>query len=71
MVDISTLSMYQVPPDTGSVTQALAGRAADCGADARSVDIDGSTTDDIIIAEVDVDGNTLLVRLAPTFTGVV
>ena len=71
MVDISTLSMYQAPPDTGSVTQAIAGRSADCGADARSVDINGSTTDDIIIAEADVDGNTVLVRLAPTFTGVV
>ena len=71
MVDISPLSMYEVPPDAGSVTQALAGRTADCGADARSVDIDASATDDIVIAEVDVDANTMLIRLNPTFTGVV
>lgn len=70
MVDISTLSVYRAPPDTGSVTQAIAGNSADCGADARSVDIDGSTTNDIIILEADVTGNTVLVRLAPTYTGV-
>ena len=70
MVDISPLSVYRAPPDTGSVTQAIAGRSADVGADARSVDINGSTTDDIIILEADVTGNTVLVRLNPTFTGV-
>lgn len=71
MVDISPQSVYRVGPAAGSVTQALAGRAADVGADARSVDIAASATDDIIILEADVTGNTLLVRLAPTFTGVV
>jgi len=71
MVDISPLSIYEVPPDAGSVTQALAGASADCGANARSVSITASSTDDIIILEALVAENLILVRLAPTFTGVV
>ncbi len=69
-VDISRQSVYEVGPDAGSVTVALNMKSADVGADARSVDIDGSTTDDIEIIEADTVNNKILVRLNQSLTGV-
>ncbi len=71
MVDVSADSVYEVAPDAGSVTQALAGKTMDVGADARSVDINGSTTDDVYCLEADVSGNKLYVQIRNTsYTGV-
>ncbi len=70
MVDVSEDSVYEVPPDTGTVTQALAGNSADCGANARSVNIDASSTDDIEIIEVDTTNNKIYVSLRRSLTGV-
>ena len=71
MADFSTESVYEVPPDTGSITQAIAGNTCDCGADARSINIDASSTDDILILEVDVNENIAYVRLlSNSLTGV-
>ena len=71
MVDVSRHSTYEVKPDAGTVTQALVGKSMDVGADAKTVDIDGSTTDDLVCRKVDTTNNTLHVQLAaPSFTGV-
>lgn len=68
-VDISEWSVYEYPPDTGSVTVGLAGLTCDLGG-ARSIDIDASADDNIKIVSVDTAKNTVLVRhLYPT-TGV-
>lgn len=68
-VDISEWSVYEYPPDAGSVTAALIGLTCDLGG-ARSIDIDASADDNIKIVNVDTAANTVLVRhLYPT-TGV-
>lgn len=68
-VDISEWSVYEYPPDTGTVTVGLAGLTCDLGG-ARSIDIDASADDNIKIVSVDTSANTVLVRhLYPT-TGV-
>jgi hypothetical protein len=71
LIDISESSVYLVAPDAGSVTAALAMSTADVGANGLSVDINGSTTDDIEILTVDVAANTMLVRLKRALPGVV
>lgn len=69
MVDISEWSVYEYPPDSGSVTVGLVGLTADLGG-ARSIDIDASADDNIKIVQVDTVKNTVFVRhLFPT-TGV-
>ncbi len=68
--DVSPDSIYEVGPDAGSVTAALAGLTADCGADGASVNIDASATDDILIVEADATNNKMLVRLVPQPSGV-
>ena len=70
LADVSGESVYEVVPDAGTVTQALAMKTADVGANARSVDINGSTTDDIEILEVDTVNNKMLVRINPSLSGV-
>lgn len=70
LADVSRESVYEVVPDAGTVTQALAMKTADVGANARSVDINGSTTDDIEILEVDTVNNKMLVRINPSLSGV-
>lgn len=68
-VDISEWSLYEYPPDSGTVTAALIGLTCDLGG-ARSIDIDASADDNIKIVAVDTAANTVLVRhLYPT-TGV-
>lgn len=69
-VDVSTLSVYEYPPDAGTVSQGLCNTTMDIGG-AQSINIDASTDDIIIVRQVNTDNNTLLVSLIPTFAGVV
>jgi hypothetical protein len=70
LVDVSELSVYEYPPDAGTVTQGLCNTTMDIGG-AQSINIDASSDDIIIVRQVDTDANTLLVSLIPTFAGVV
>jgi len=72
LVDVSDQSIYEYPPDSGSVTAALVGKSMDVGG-ARSIDIDASTDDVAFCVAVDTAANTLLVRFATNlgFAGVV
>lgn len=58
LMDISKEHIYRFPADAGSVTQALVGTALDIGADGRSIDINGTTTADLLVVSVDLDLNT-------------
>lgn len=69
LVDISREAVYEYPPDTGSVTQALVGLTCDVGG-ARSINIDASTDDVIEIVGADVTNNSVFIRLRPTYSGV-
>lgn len=70
-VDISAESYYRVNPDSGTVSQSLQFKTCDIGADGRSADIDGSTTDNVRIYDYRTSDNTILVRIVPAaFTGV-
>ena len=70
LVDVSTGTVYEYPPDTGTVTAALMGRSMDIGG-AQSVDIDASTDDVLMCHEVDTVANTLRVSMLLTNAGVV
>ena len=70
VVDISSDSIYRVGPDSGSVTQAMANKSMDVGANGLTADINGSTTDDLFVARVDVTNNKLYVQLKRTLAGV-
>lgn len=70
LVDRSPLSIYEYPPDTGTVTQALVGTTMDVGG-AQSINIDASTDDCIRVHAVDTARNTLLVSFIYTDAGVV
>jgi len=71
LVDCSPLSVYEYPPDAGSVTAALAGKTCDIGG-ARSVKISTSADDNIYIVAANVTDNLMLVqfKINATFTGV-
>ena len=71
LVDVSELSVYEVTPDAGSVGVTLVAKTMDAGADARSADINGSTTDDLLCVRVDEDANTLYVMLRKQPAGVI
>jgi len=64
LVDISKDSVYEVGPDAGSVTQALLLTDLDVGANAQSVDINGTSTADLTVVEVDTEANTIHVHRA-------
>lgn len=70
-IDISTTALYEYPPDTGTVTQALVGKTMDTGG-ARSINIDATVDDCVQCVQVDTASNTVLVRLltAGAFAGV-
>jgi hypothetical protein len=68
-VNIAADAIYEYPPDAGTVTQALVGTTMDTGG-AQSINIDASTDDVIIVVGVDIERNSLLVKLTPTFLGV-
>jgi hypothetical protein len=69
-VDISTDSVYEFPPDAGTVSYGLIGKTCDIGADGQSVDIDGSSDDSLRIVDVDTTANTCFVQLRDNGTGV-
>lgn len=71
-IDVSDQSIYEYPPDAGTVTQALVGKKMDLGGP-RSINIDASTDDGVMCVAVDTDANTLLVQFDTklAFTGVV
>jgi len=71
LADFSLESTYEVGPDSGSITQAIAGNTADCGADARTLDINGTAVDCFHILSVDVSANKAIVMLrTPALVGV-
>ena len=69
-VDVSTDTWYKFPPDAGTVTVALRSRTCDVGG-VRSVDIDASTDDVLLIRDVDVENNLCFVSRVVAYTGVV
>jgi len=71
LVDVSKESVYEVPPDTGTVAVTIVMNTCDVGADGRSVNIDASSVDGIEVIGVDTVANTAFVRIAPTYAGVV
>lgn len=74
LADFSTLSVYEFPPDTGTVVVGDVGKLMDLGG-AQSVNRDASTTGDgsdgcLACIRVDTDAQTLFVQLRkPTFAG--
>lgn len=69
LVDVSEDSVYEYPPDEGTVTEALKGLTCDLGG-ARSINIDASADDNIKIVDVDTVANTVLIRHLYPVTGV-
>lgn len=61
MVDTSRESIYEYPPDAGSVTQAIVGDLLDVGG-AQSIDIDATVDNALECVRVDVDANTCFVK---------
>lgn len=70
LADFSTLSVYEYPPDTGTVTQALVGTTMDVGG-AQSINIDASTDDCVRVVRADTVNNTVYIQLVHAFAGVV
>ncbi len=70
LVDVSTTAIYRFPPDEGTVTAALAMLTCDCGGP-RSVNIDASTDDCILIVRCDVAANELYIQRRHALAGVV
>lgn len=69
-VDISTLSIYEYPPDAGTVTAALLFTSMDAGG-AQSINIDASADDCIKVVGVDTTANTVRIQILPVIAGVV
>lgn len=70
LVDISRDSVYEYPPDTGTVAQASLGKTCDWGG-AQSLDIDAATDNAVLIVGVNATDNTYFVQIKPTYAGVV
>lgn len=74
LVDVSEDSIYEYPPDAGTVTQALAHTTMDIGGP-QSINIDASADDIVVVRDVDTVANTLRVSLysgaATRYLGVV
>ena len=71
LIDISTSSIYEVPPNAGTLVITENYNTCDVGADGITIDHDGSSTDDIFILTVDLVTQTALVHLRRTsVTGV-
>lgn len=64
-IDLSNESVYEYPPDAGTVSYGLVGKAVQAGADGRSIDIDnsGGGTQSFMVTDVNTDRNTVYVRL--------
>jgi hypothetical protein len=69
LIDISPDSVYEYPPDAGTVTQGLVMTTMDIGG-AQSINIDASLDDIITVVKVDLLANTLFVKLTPSPLGV-
>ena len=71
LVDVSPLSVYAYPPDSGSVTAGLAGTTMDIGG-VRSIDIDASVDDVVRVVQADVTNGVVFVsfKTAETWPGV-
>ena len=69
-VDVSRESVWEYPPDAGTVSQGLCNTTMDIGG-ANSINIDASSQDVIIVRSVNIAQNTLQVSLIPTYAGVV
>ena len=69
-VDVSESSVWEYPPDTGTVTQGLVNLTMDIGG-AQSINIDASSQDVIRVRAVDIPNNKLHISLIPTYAGVV
>lgn len=69
LVDISEDSVYEYPPDAGSVTQTLVGQTCDLGGP-QSLNIDASAVDNVKIVRVDTVKNTAYCQFTLTYTGV-
>ena len=69
-VDVSQDSIYEYPPDAGTVTAGLAQRMTDSGG-ALSINIDASSVDCWLIQRVDTVANTVFVSLVRKHIGVV
>ena len=69
-VNIAKDAIYEYPADAGTVSQSLVGTTMDVGGP-QSIDIDASTDDVITVVGVNTTRNTLMVKLTPTFLGVV
>jgi len=63
LVDISTLSTYEFPPDTGTLTLAEFMDSCDMGADAVTINRDSSGVDGIHIISIDLTLNTALIKM--------
>ena len=60
LVDVSYQSVYAYPPDSGSIAAAQKGLTVDIGG-TRSIDINASTDDVLMIKDVDVAANLVFV----------
>ena len=69
LADISRETVYEYPPDTGTVDQAKLFLTCDAGG-ARSVDHDATVDDTLLIVGIDTVKNTYLVQIRPTYSGV-
>lgn len=69
LVDVSTESIYEVGPDAGSIAQSINNNTLDVGATGLTIDIDGSSTDDIEVVRVDVTANKAWVRIKRSALG--
>jgi len=69
-MDVSEETIYEYPPDAGTVTQALAMATMDWGGD-KTVNIDASAVDNVICQSVNIEKNTLNVSFIFTRAGVV
>jgi hypothetical protein len=69
-VDISTASVYEFPPDAGTVDYSLVGKTCDIGADGVTINIDATADDSIRIVDVDVVNNTCFVQLRDNATSI-
>ena len=69
LVDVSGLSVYEYPVDSGTLVAADAGLTCDIAA-ARTINYDLGTTDNVKIHKVDVDAQTVFVSFLTDYAGV-
>ena len=70
LTDVSLESVYEFPPDAGTVDKSLVGKTCDIGADGFSINIDASADDSIFIVDVDTVANTCFVKRRDTATSI-